>query len=64
MNIYKNERMFMIWHDNATGDHSRIGYTEYSLSEVWAKGGINALLDEYRANGAYVERWQIVVCPF
>jgi len=41
MNIYKNERMFIIWHDNATGDHSNIGYTEYSLSEVWAKGGIN-----------------------
>lgn len=47
--------IFVIVHDN--GVKGSEGTTEYTVSEVHAKGGINAILAEYRVHGVHVYRW-------
>lgn len=47
--------IFVIVHDN--GIKGRKGATEHTISEVHAKGGINAILAEYRACGIHVYEW-------
>jgi len=50
----------VIWHDNGTGDHNHIGFTEYSMNEVHSMGGVDALLHTYNSAGVYVESWDVV----
>ena len=47
--------IFVIIHNN--GIEGSEGTTEYTISEVYAKGGINAILAEYRTHGIHVYKW-------
>lgn len=49
--------IFVIVHNN--GVEGSEGETEYTMSEVRAEGGINAILAEYRAHGVHVYKWYI-----
>lgn len=46
-----------IIHDNGIKGYK--GCTDYSISEVHAKGGVNAILNNYRKSGAVVYEWYI-----
>ena len=48
-------KIFVIIHDN--GIKGQEGATEYTMSEVWKNGGINAILAEYRSSGVHVYTW-------
>lgn len=47
--------IFVIVHNN--GIEGSEGCTEYTISEVHAEGGINAILAKYRAHGVHVYKW-------
>lgn len=47
--------MFVIEHDN--GIRGQHGFSDYTMSEVWAKGGINAIIAEMKAHGITVYEW-------
>ena len=49
--------IFVIVHDN--GIKGSEGATEYTMSEVYAEGGINAILTKYRVHGVHVYKWFI-----
>lgn len=48
-------KIFVIIHDN--GIKGQEGATEYTMSEVWKNGGINAILEKYRSSGVHVYTW-------
>ena len=49
--------ILVIVHDNDISG-SEVA-SEYTFSEVYAKGGINAILAGYRAHGVHVYKWYI-----
>ena len=54
------ERCLLVFHDNGNPKNRKnCGYTEHAMSEVWAKGGVNAVLKEYRDCGIWIERWEM-----
>ena len=48
-------KITVIVHNN--GIQGAEGATEYTMSEVCARGGINAILSEYKAHNVHVYRW-------
>ena len=48
-------KIIVIVHDN--GKKGAEGATEYTISELYAEGGLCALLGKYRSHGVYVYRW-------
>lgn len=54
------DRCLIVWHDNGNpANRNNCGYSEHPISEVWSKGGVNAILSEYRAAGVYVSKWEM-----
>ena len=55
------EHCLLVFHDNGNPKNRErgCGYSDHPLSEVWAKGGVNAILKEYREHGCFVEKWEI-----
>lgn len=49
--------IFVIVHNN--GVEGNEGETEYTMSEVRAEGGIDAILAKYHAHGVHVYKWYI-----
>lgn len=46
-----------IVHDN--GIKGQVGCTDYTMEEINAKGGVNAILDEFRSVGITIIDWYI-----
>ena len=50
--------MYIIWHDNTvTGQR---GYTEYTVEEIAARGGIDAIVHDYVEIGVFVYSVDII----